>query len=202
MPLEPQDFIAPLLGRIIHGLRPDDAVTKHYTRLIGQFGQQALTRWVAVSQTGLKCQLLTVDPHGVRHGCPRPAAGPCVVCGHTVCLEHAHASPIDGNLICRGCVVSAARATRGGSHAPGQRPPPPASGDFTTDVEERRQRLDVLNLPLEATEAEIKQRFKELSRSYHPDTLRGMSKEERDMRSERYKKITEAYHWLLSQEAA
>lgn len=195
MPLPPApDLLQHLIGRVAQGLRPDDAISRHYARLMGDFGRHALMRWVATSQVGLGCRLVLVQG-GMRHACPHPAAGACIACGHPVCLDHAFASPQDGNLICRACVQRVGPAAAGAQ-------PPPSAAPPAADDPERLRALAQLDLRPGATPAEIKRRFRELSKDYHPDTLRGLPEEEREAREARYRQITAAYTYLTQTEEA
>ena len=69
----------------------------------------------------------------------------------------------------------------------GRRKPPPPR-----DPKER-QALATLGLEAHVTLAEIKTRFKELAKRFHPDTNAG----DRDA-EERFKQISQAYTYLLS----
>jgi len=57
--------------------------------------------------------------------------------------------------------------------------------------------LDALGLPPSASLRDIKQRFRQVSKQYHPDTYHGLTDEEREAREARYREITAAYHFLI-----
>ena len=56
---------------------------------------------------------------------------------------------------------------------------------------------EILNLPQNATEEEIKKQYKKLAKKYHPDRNTHLSKEEQKINEEKFKEITEAYHSAL-----
>ena len=53
---------------------------------------------------------------------------------------------------------------------------------------------EILNLPQNATEDEIKKQYKKLAKKYHPDRNIHLSEDEQKINEEKFKKITEAYH--------
>ena len=196
MPIAAPEIVQSLIGHIAGGLRPEDAVSRHYTRLMADFGRHAITRWLTTSQAGIGCQLLTVRDH-MRHACPHPAAGACIACGHLVCVHHALADAQSGDLLCKGCVQKTVMRQQ----QPGPGGPTPAAGaPSAVDPAEQAERiaaLDALGLPASASLSDVKRRFKELSKQYHPDTFHGLPEQEKEAREKRYREITRAYHFLI-----
>lgn len=189
--MRPEELLQHVVSRIAQGVRPNDPVTMHYSQLLRQFGEHVLSRWSAVSASGVRCTLAVV--HGeARTACTLPAAGPCIACGHMVCVGHAMASPTSGALVCLACV----------QQVPGVRnaPPPPHAADEPVDASVEQlaaQHLRTLGLPPGAGLPQIKRRFRELSKTHHPDKLRGASRAEHEAAEAKYKAMTEAFNWLL-----
>ena len=149
----------------------------------------------------------------------------CRACGDLVCLEHGYVNTYAHAICCQcvSAVTSAAReeeraaereeqenAKRGRGkkkkrtwtdNAPSgrRRPPPPQSPEEEEEFE-RRAALQTLGLEQNATQTQIHERFRELSKELHPDKVTDPKK--KAQATARYKKITEAYHVLKSAEAA
>lgn len=182
-----------VVGRVAQGIRPNDPVTVHYARLMRAFGEHVLGKWSAVSASGLRCALAHVSPQGVRTPCQGPAAGPCVACGTMVCVHHAFTNPTDGSLLCYGCVGKVApRRTN-----PEPPPPPPGPDPAASSAAQRIAYLEVLGLPADAQMRQIKARFRQLSKTHHPDLFEPAKRQEAAVV---YKRMTEAFNWLMQQE--
>lgn len=192
MPLKIEELVGQLAGRFMQGVRPNDPVTRVYANIVRLFGEHALTRWSAISAAGMRCgQHVQIHPITGQPGpCHALAAGPCLACGRTVCMMHAHANPQDGSLICNECVLEA-RRQRGTA-------PPPQPGPPNNDYQERLRYLGVLELGPEATMDEIRRAYRKLARDHHPDGKKGRAKERAEVRM---RELNVAYHWLMNKEA-
>ena len=86
----------------------------------------------------------------------------------------------------------------------GYKPPAPHSSEATESpkptvdsASPRARALRVLGLPLDATPEQIKQTFRQLARTTHPDRLPHASPAQKEAASKRFAELTEAYHLLL-----
>jgi DnaJ-domain-containing protein 1 len=64
----------------------------------------------------------------------------------------------------------------------------------------RKEKAKKLGLKEDATPDEVKAAFRRLSLKYHPDRHVSATPDKQKRAAERYREITEAYHWLQSRE--
>ncbi|MBX2950288.1 MAG: DnaJ domain-containing protein [Crocinitomicaceae bacterium] len=82
------------------------------------------------------------------------------------------------------------------THANNQEQQRTASG--STGVSQRKKYADILGVNESADEKEIKQRYRQLVKRYHPDKYVNESKEQQKQVNQRFLEIQEAYEFLLS----
>jgi len=76
--------------------------------------------------------------------------------------------------------------------------PPPASTRQSKPPSERYAALHLLGLPADADAATIKQTYRRLVRTYHPDLHPGATDAERSKLAERFSAVTQAYQRLVA----
>lgn len=205
-----------LLGvgaQVAQNARIGDPTAEAYVRRVGSFLQHA-SKWAAVSNAGIKCDVHTRSNGGV-HPCAQPAISACVVCRQPVCYGHGMISPSDGTVICFACVGEA--QTRRHEDPPKEAPDPstqcicrtfnsldprcPVHGfanapPFQSDPDEDvlcRKHLRRLGLTGEASWLQIRAAHKALAKEHHPDRFKGA---ERARREKKLKQINESFEWL------
>lgn len=186
MPREPMNIVEELLGhaagRLAQGMRPGDRISKYYATVVGRYGRHVVALWGAASAAGIRCSVEVVGPGPAR--CGGPAAGSCLVCAGSACLEHSHASVRDGSLICHACV---GRSQREFGVVPAAAPR--GSGAM------RLVCLRRLGLREGASIHDIKAKYRKIARERHPD--RAPEGAEREKAEEDMKEINRAYEWLV-----
>lgn len=96
------------------------------------------------------------------------------------------------------CLRNGYPATWGSSVGPRPRSPTIANHRFASNLtsSDKRSHYEILGLGVRATASEIKQRYYELSKKYHPDRNRAAPADERRSVAKKYNRIKEAYEVL------
>lgn len=176
--------------------------------LLASVVYHAPTKWGTRQRSPFEATACSVYP-----GCRNPAVHYCCVCDQDVCAMHGFVN-LDADVICNVCVQASrtAQARRAGRR-PGsgvfdEEPPEPpfagrrrrASGRQrpppSPEEQRRREALKVLGLKQSASWEEIRLRFRELSAKHHPDRHMRGSAAKRARQQEKFKAISEAYHYL------
>lgn len=169
------------IGQALQGLQTKDPLLQELQGWSSRLVEHAPGRWRAVVMSGIAC-----DMQGPSGGpCRRPAVGACVVCRKPTCLAHALVSA-GADVVCFRCVKAAQVAV---GNAP---PESPAAAPDARAV--ARAHLKTLGLPADATLDQVHRAFKKLAAKNHPDKAK--TPEKRAAAEVRFKKISEAYHYL------
>jgi DnaJ-domain-containing protein 1 len=154
------------------------------------------------------------DPQYCEHvtrsgnGCEHMGVLVCRCCGESVCLKHSYVNG-GAQCVCAQCIASLASASREEDDEPAPKNKrskkrkewkPPQDEYEGPTPDERVAALELLGLTAAADQATINARFRELSRTHHPDRFTNP----RDTASaeEHFKKLSAAYSLLNNRAAA
>lgn len=146
------------------------------------------------------------------NGCEHMAVLVCRVCEEAVCLKHSYVGA-GGQCVCAQCVSAVSSAYREENRdeprgkkrgkkkkRAGWTPPPDEEATYAEpEPDERAAAFEVLGLMPDATPAVITARFRELSKTCHPD--RFTDPRDKAAADERFKRISAAYSLLMQQAA-
>ncbi len=205
-------FLASIGAQAAQGFHTDNPQADRYVNVAGRLMAHA-SKWSAVSAAGIKCTSNFRSPTGEALRCSEGAIASCVVCENPTCFNHAMVSPVDGNVICFGCVGSAQAHVRehgAAPSSPGYTNPSSGAQCVCQDAwrcdprcpvhggaggqEVRREHLKTLGLDIGANVGEIKTAYKDLARKHHPDRV---SDARKGRAQKRMAAINVAYEWLM-----
>lgn len=145
------------------------------------------------------------------NGCDHMAVLVCRACGEAVCLKHSYVGA-GGQCICAQCVSAVSSAAREeerddrprgkkkkGKKRKGWTPPEQEASWDPPEHDERLAAFEVLGLPPDSSPVVITARFRELSKTCHPD--RFTDPRDKAAADERFKRISAAYSLLMQQAA-
>lgn len=184
--------LSQLLGALGGGVQTGDPVETSFMQWAMKIQEQLFTRWQHVATTGIPC--------AKRDGrspvpCAHPAVSTCRLCRQPTCLAHAAVSQ-NGEIWCLPCMAYSEQVLR--AHLQGRRAQQPAPPPNEAAL--RKEKAKKLGLGEDATPDEVKAAFRKLSLKYHPDRHVSATPEKQKKAAERYREITEAYHWLAARE--
>lgn len=193
-----KQILAGLGGVMAQQVQTENPVADNYVRAFGRILEHAST-WAAVSASGVRCATHFRDPMGFLRSCSEGAIAGCVVCQRPTCFHHAMISPIDGTVVCFGCVGHAQRMFEGeGQAEPRERTKRRARID-DDESSERKKHLRTLGLEPDADWDDIERSYKSLVLKCHPDRV---SPSERQRATKRMAKINVAFSWLRERKEA
>lgn len=175
------------IGQALQGLQTQDPLLRELQAWSSRLIEFAPGKWRAVIMNGFACDMPA--PNG--GPCVRPAVGACVVCRKPTCLAHALISA-GADVVCFKCVKDA-QVAKGTA--------PQGSAPASIDPEAvARAHLKTLGLGPDATLDQVQRAFKKLAAKHHPDKAK--TPEKRAAAELKFKKLSEAYHYLVTHMSA
>ena len=165
------------VSQVLQGIpASQDPLWRELHAWTAKLAERAPGRWRAVIMSGIACGT---------HACQHPPVGACVVCRTPTCLAHALVSG-GADVVCFTCVQAAAVAGNG-----------PKVQPVHDEETKRKQFLKTLGLKPDASFEQVQAAFKKVAVKNHPDKTSKLTPDKRAEAELKFKKASEAYHWLL-----